>query len=75
MYRSLNAHLQIVRLHQQDNDWAARLVAEQAEHERIVTALEKRNRGALVAAVRDHIMRAKANMTAGLPEEAEEAHD
>ena len=72
MYRSLNAHLQIARLHQQDTDWAARLVAEQAEHERIVAALEKRNRNALVAAVRDHIMRAKANMTAGLPEEAEE---
>jgi DNA-binding GntR family transcriptional regulator len=72
MYRSLNAHLQIARLHQQDTDWAARLLAEQTEHEAIVAALERRDRRALVEAVRRHIMRAKEAMTAGLPDDDDE---
>lgn len=69
MYRSLNAHLQIANLHRHDAAWASRLATEQAEHEAIVAALERRDRRALVQATRRHIMRAKEALTSGLPRE------
>lgn len=59
IYKSLNAHIQIARIHAVRADWRARLKDEQQEHERIVTALEKRDAAAASDAMRRHIDGAK----------------
>ncbi|MFN7923886.1 MAG: GntR family transcriptional regulator [Bryobacteraceae bacterium] len=59
MYEALNAHIKIARIHRTAQDWLPRLREEQAEHEAIAAALEKRDAGALQEALRKHIMRAK----------------
>jgi DNA-binding GntR family transcriptional regulator len=66
MYKALNAHLRIARIHQQEADWPQRLAEEQAEHERIVAALERRSVGDLVKALRQHIFRARDALVAGM---------
>lgn len=66
MYESLNAHLQIARLHLRDTDWAVRLDLEKAEHEEIVAALEACDLPRLQAALRRHIQRARQSLIAGL---------
>ena len=66
MYESLHAHLQIARVHSRDADWAMRLDLEQAEHEEIVAALEARDLARLHAALRNHILRARQSLMAGL---------
>jgi GntR family transcriptional regulator, rspAB operon transcriptional repressor len=70
MYESLNAHLQIVRVHSRDADWAERLSVEHAEHVEIVTALEARDLQRLQGALRNHIMRARQSLIAGLKDRA-----
>ncbi len=69
MYDSLQAHIAMGRLHRQDQTWQSRLLVEQEEHEAIVAAMEKRDITELVAALRRHIMRAKAVMLESLPQE------
>lgn len=66
MYESLNAHLQIARVHRADDDWQGRLAVEQREHEAIVAALEARDIPTLTAAVRTHILRARDALVARL---------
>jgi DNA-binding GntR family transcriptional regulator len=66
MYESLNAHLQIVRVHSRDTDWAERLAVEQAEHGEIVAALEARDLPRLKEALRSHILRARESLIEGL---------
>ena len=67
-YASLNAHLQIARVHSGDAYWAERLNVEQAEHEEIVAALEARDLPRLQAALRGHILRARRSLIVGLQE-------
>jgi len=57
IYRSLNAHIKIARIHYSRSGWAERLKTEQEEHKRIMRALETRNRDALVKHLRQHIER------------------
>jgi DNA-binding GntR family transcriptional regulator len=57
IYRSLNAHIKIARIHYSRSGWAERLKTEQEEHRRIMRALETRNCEALVKALRQHIER------------------
>lgn len=59
IYKSLNAHIQIARIHAARADWRERLRDEQQEHERIVAALEKRDAAAASEAMRRHIEGAK----------------
>ena len=66
MYESLNAHLQIARVHSRAADWEARLEVEQAEHEEIVAALGARDLPRLIHALRVHILRARKSLAAGL---------
>jgi DNA-binding GntR family transcriptional regulator len=66
MYESLNAHLQIARLHGRDADWQERLALESTEHEEIVGALETHNVKKVQEALRRHILRASASMIATL---------
>ena len=66
MYESLNAHLQIARVHSQEADWAARLEVEKLEHEAIVAALAARDLPRLQEALRNHILRGRQSLVAGL---------
>lgn len=66
MYRALNAHIKIVRIHAGEAGWPLRLQEEQAEHEAIVAALEAKDVAALTGALRRHIYRAKDLMIAVL---------
>jgi len=65
-YEGMNAHLQIVRVHSRQTDWAERLQIEQAEHEEIVGALEARDLPRLQTALRNHIQRARVSLIEGL---------
>lgn len=69
-YESLNAHLKIARIHAGESNWPERLQEEQAEHEAIVAAIEKRDLAALTSALRKHIYRAKDAMIAALSSRA-----
>jgi GntR family transcriptional regulator, rspAB operon transcriptional repressor len=70
MYESLKAHLQIARVHSSETSGhlAARLQQEQAEHENIMDALENRDAGRLIAALSEHIDRAKTALMSLLQE-------
>jgi DNA-binding GntR family transcriptional regulator len=66
IYNALNAHIKIVRIHAAEANWPVRMQEEQAEHEAIVSAIENKDAGALKAALRKHIYRAKDSMLAAL---------
>jgi DNA-binding GntR family transcriptional regulator len=66
MYEELNAHLQIGRIHAGRDDGTSRLAQEQAEHESVVDALERRDGQAAAAALQRHIQRAKVALTSSL---------
>ena len=66
MYESLNAHLQIARVHSQEADWATRLEVEKLEHAAIVAALAARDLPGLQEALRNHILRGRQSLVAGL---------
>jgi len=66
MYEALNAHIKIARIHSAEANWPVRMQQEESEHEEIVAALEKRDTGALVKALRKHIYRAKDALVATL---------
>jgi len=68
MYESLNAHLQIARLHRHSDDWAARTATESAEHREIVEAIRAGDSERLRLSLRRHILRGGKSLTAGLPE-------
>lgn len=57
-YETLDAHIQIARIHLGRRDWTERLSREHAEHLAIVDAISARDRDAAVTALRIHIMRA-----------------
>ena len=66
MYKKLNAHLTIARLHSRTPDWRERTKQEQIEHQEIVNAMVRRDRVALVDTLRKHILRAEASLLAGI---------
>lgn len=66
MYESLDAHIQIARIHLGHDDWKTRLDLERAEHMAIVDALGNRDSAALVSALRHHILRAAASLVRDL---------
>lgn len=70
LYESLNAHIQIARIHSSEGPslpgLAARLLQEQAEHQAIVDALSARSLPKLEEALRAHILRAQASLVAAL---------
>lgn len=71
-YATLNAHIQIARIHAADTGWQARLAGERAEHHAIVDALAAGDAARAVAAVGTHIDRACNSMLDAL-EKREEA--
>lgn len=66
MLRSLNAHIQIARIHRGRDEWRMRVDAEQAEHETILEALTRKDERALAEAVRNHIHRAADSLVRDL---------
>jgi DNA-binding GntR family transcriptional regulator len=62
LYRSLNAHIKIARIHRSHERWASRLSEEQAEHREIVDALKSRDAERAQSALRRHIGRAKQDL-------------
>jgi GntR family transcriptional regulator, rspAB operon transcriptional repressor len=68
MYEALNAHIKIARIHAGDANWQARLQNENAEHEAIVSAIERSNLADLRKALRKHIYRAKDELVSALGE-------
>lgn len=68
MYNALNAHIKIARVHAADGKWPARLQEEQAEHEAIVAAIEKRDAAELRQSLRKHVYRAKDALVTALRE-------
>jgi DNA-binding GntR family transcriptional regulator len=65
-YETLDAHIQIARIHLGRRDWTTRLDREHAEHLAIVDAITARQRDAAVAALRTHIMRAADSLVRDL---------
>lgn len=66
MYESLDAHIQIARIHLGHADWKTRLDAERKEHLAIVDALARRDTPGLVTALRHHILRAAESLVRDL---------
>ena len=60
LYRSLNAHLVVARVHSRRSPEESRLDQERREHRAILEALDARDATALVAALDRHIRRAGA---------------
>lgn len=86
LYESLNAHIQIARIHSTEgpglNNLRNRLAQEQQEHEAIVEALEQGSATKLESALRAHIQRAQESLMAALsarhaqlPADEEAKHD
>jgi DNA-binding GntR family transcriptional regulator len=66
MYESLEAHLQIARIHRSHADWKLRLKSERDEHLAIVKAFQKQDVEALLKALRQHITRAADSLVRDL---------
>lgn len=66
MYESLDAHIQIARIHRGHGDWKMRLSSEREEHLAIAAAFTEGDAATLVASLRRHIMRAAESLVADL---------
>jgi DNA-binding GntR family transcriptional regulator len=66
MYETLNAHLKIARINTPREDWLSRADEDQAEHEEIVDALERKDADAAKQALTKHIRRSKDVLVAGI---------
>lgn len=64
LYESLNAHIQIARIHAADRKWPGRLALERREHREILSALEAGDLQRLIKALRQHIFRARDSLLA-----------
>ena len=62
LYRGLNAHIKIARIHYSREGWTQRIEQEKAEHRTILDAIEKRDLTSLVQALRQHIRHASVGL-------------
>ena len=62
MYEHLKAHIEIASVHSRSADWLKRMLNDQDEHRRILKAIEGRDARAAVAALGQHISRAKRDL-------------
>lgn len=74
MYRNLNAHIQIARIHDTRREWTARMAQERKEHREIFLAIEARNRRRLVEALSGHINRAARALVGDLKSSEERSN-
>ena len=73
LYRTLNTHITIARIHSSRQDWSERLAQDNAEHRAILDAMESRDRDLLVTLLRRHIERASSNLVEDLKKSAAQA--
>ena len=66
MYDSLDAHIQIARIHLRHDDWKRRMASELEEHLAVVEAFACRAQAALVSSLRRHILRAADSLVRDL---------
>ena len=62
IYRGLNAHIKIARIHYSREGWTQRIEQEKAEHRTILHAIENRDLASLVQALRQHIRHASVGL-------------
>jgi DNA-binding GntR family transcriptional regulator len=62
LYRQLNAHIQIARVHSRSPSWRERVPTEAAEHEAMVAAIERRDLDGLKRAITGHLQRAQRSL-------------
>jgi len=62
IYRGLNAHIKIARIHYSREGWTQRIEQEKAEHRTILRAIEQRDLARLVEALRLHIRHASVGL-------------
>ena len=62
IYRGLNAHIKIARIHYSREGWTQRIEQEKAEHRTILQAIENRDLASLVQALRQHIRHASVGL-------------
>ena len=62
LYRQLNAHIQIARVHSRSASWHTRVPIEAAEHEAIVAAIEDGDLNALKESITRHLQRAQRSL-------------
>lgn len=62
LYRQLNAHIQIARVHSRSSSWRERVATEAAEHDAIVGAVERRDLAGLRLAITTHLQRAQRSL-------------
>jgi len=62
LYRGLNAHIKIARIHYSREGWTQRIEQEKSEHRTILDAIEKRDLASLVQALRQHIRHASVGL-------------
>lgn len=68
IYKGLNAHVKIARVHYTHEGWQKRLQDETKEHRAILKALESKNARNLQKALNDHIQRASETLVRELSE-------
>jgi DNA-binding GntR family transcriptional regulator len=62
IYRGLNAHIKIARIHYSRKGWTQRIEQEKSEHRTILQAIEQRDLDSLVQALRQHIRHASVGL-------------
>jgi len=62
IYRGLNAHIKIARIHHSREGWTQRIEKEIAEHRAILRAIEERDLQSLIQALRQHIQHASHSL-------------
>jgi DNA-binding GntR family transcriptional regulator len=62
IYRGLNAHIKIARIHYSRKGWTQRIEQEKSEHRTILHAIEQRDLDSLVQALRQHIRHASVGL-------------
>lgn len=62
IYRGLNAHIKIARIHYSREGWTQRIEQEKAEHRTIFRAVEARDLAGLIQALRQHIGHASVGL-------------
>ena len=70
LYRGLNAHMKVARVHSASDTWIQRVHEERSEHRKILDALTARNTRALQHALNEHILRASAVLVNDLKRKA-----
>jgi DNA-binding GntR family transcriptional regulator len=71
IYRGLNAHIKIARIHHSREGWTQRIEQEMVEHRTILRAIEERDLPGLIQALRHHIQHASDSLVTDIKKNGE----